>query len=310
VLLDKTGTLTLGAPRVEQVAPADGVPADELLRLAASVDQLSPHVLAETIVHAAQERELRLEDPEAVSEEPGQGIEGRLGARRIAVGSPAFVAARCAVAAPSGAALADGERTVVHVALDGAYAGAIAIGDELRPDAATMVRALRAAGVEHVALVSGDRRAAAEAIGTAVGVDRVYAEQTPQDKLTVVRAARTQERYGPVAMVGDGVNDAPALALADVGIAIAGEGATVSSQTADVVIVVDRVERVAEAVRIGRRSLAIARESVLAGMGLSIAAMAVAAAGHLPPVAGALLQEGIDVAVILNALRALRPAKA
>src|SRR6185312_5538367 len=154
----------------------------------------------------------------------------------------------------------------VHVALDGAYAGAIAIGDELRPDAEAMVRELRATDVEHVALVSGDRRAVAEAIGTAVGVDRVYAEQSPQDKLDVVRAARASAQFAPVAMVGDGVNDAPALALADVGIAIAREGATVSSQAADVVIVVDRVDRVAEAIRTGRRSLTIARQSVLAGM--------------------------------------------
>ncbi|HXE46323.1 MAG TPA: heavy metal translocating P-type ATPase [Conexibacter sp.] len=306
VLLDKTGTLTLGAPQVERVAPADGIPPDELLRLAASLDQLSPHVLAETIVHAAQARELRLEEPDAVHEDPGQGIEGRVGERRIAVGSLAFVAGRCTSGGPRAAA-PGGDGTLVHVALDGAYAGAIAIGDELRPDAEAMVRELRATDVEHVALVSGDRRAVAEAIGTAVGVDRVYAEQSPQDKLDVVRAARASAQFAPVAMVGDGVNDAPALALADVGIAIAREGATVSSQAADVVIVVDRVDRVAEAIRTGRRSLTIARQSVLAGMGLSIAAMGFAAAGLLPPVAGALLQEAIDVAVILNALRALRP---
>jgi heavy metal translocating P-type ATPase len=302
VLLDKTGTLTVGAPRVEAALPADGGDGDgeELLRLAASLEQLSPHVLAEAIVHAAEARGLRLEEPAGVREEPGQGIEGRVGVRRVAVGSPAFVAARCRDGRGDG----DG----VHVALDGAFAGALAIGDELRPDAGAMVRGLRDAGVAHVALVSGDRQATAEAVGAAVGVDRVYAEQTPQDKLTVVRALRADAALAPVAMVGDGVNDAPALALADVGIAIAGEGATVSSQAADVVIVAERVERVAEAVRIGRRSLAIARESVLAGMALSLVAMGFAAAGLLPPVAGALLQEGIDVAVILNALRALQPA--
>ena len=301
VLLDKTGTLTVGAPRVEATLPVDGGDGEELLRLAASLDQLSPHVLAEAIVHAAQARELRLEEPVDVREEPGQGIEGRVGEHRVAVGSPAFVSARCRDG--------HGDGGGVHVALDGAFAGALEIGDELRPDAAAMVHGLRAAGVGHVALVSGDRRATAEAVGAAVGVDRVYAEQTPQDKLTVVRALRADEALAPVAMVGDGVNDAPALALADVGVAIAGEGATASSQAADVVIVAERVERVAEAVRIGRRSLAIARQSVLAGMGLSVVAMGFAAAGLLPPVAGALLQEGIDVAVILNALRALRPAR-
>jgi P-type E1-E2 ATPase len=216
------------------------------------------------------------------------------------------VARRTTNGPPPGRA-AEGDGATVHVALDGAFAGAIALGDALRPDAAAMVGALRASGVRHVALVSGDRRSTAEAIGGAVGVDRVYAEQTPEDKLDVVRAVRADDQLRPVAMVGDGVNDAPALALADVGIAIAGEGSTVSAQTADAVIAVDRIDRVAEAVRIGRRSLAIARQSVLAGMGLSIAAMGFAAAGLLPPVAGALLQEAIDVAVILNALRALRP---
>ena len=306
VLLDKTGTLTLGAPRVEQVLPlgeGDGV---RLLRLAASLDQLSPHVVAEAIVHAAQRSGARLEDPVEVREQPGEGIEGRVGGHRVAVGSPAFVGERTSGAsAPEGFAAAAGG-TTVHVALDGAFAGAIAVGDALRPDAAAMVDALRAAGVHHIALVSGDRHATAEAIGRAVGVDRVYAEQSPADKLAVVRAVRDDAELAPVAMVGDGVNDAPALALADVGIAIAGEGSTVSAQTADAVIVVDRIERVAAAVRIGRRSLAIARQSVLVGMGLSIVAMGFAAAGQLPPVAGALLQEGIDVAVILNALRALR----
>ena len=154
-------------------------------------------------------------------------------------------------------------------------------------------------------MVSGDRRSVAERVGRELGVDRVYAEQSPEDKLEVVRSLRADAALRPVVMVGDGVNDAPALALADLGIAMGAAGATVSSETADAVITVDRVDRVADAVHTGRRALFIARQSVLAGMGLSIAAMGVAAAGYLPPVAGALLQEGIDLAVILNALRAL-----
>jgi P-type E1-E2 ATPase len=192
------------------------------------------------------------------------------------------------------------------VASGGRLIGTIVMADEMRPDVNELMRALREGGVRHIAMVSGDHRAVAERIGARVGVDRVYAEQSPQDKLQVVRALHNDPALGAVVMVGDGVNDAPALALADVGIAMGAAGATVSAETADAVITVDRVGRVAEAVAIGRRSLHIATESVVAGMGLSIVAMAFAAAGALVPVAGALLQEGIDLAVVLNALRALR----
>jgi P-type E1-E2 ATPase len=155
-------------------------------------------------------------------------------------------------------------------------------------------------------MASGDRRSVAERIGRELGVDRIYADQSPEDKLEIVRRLRADPDLGPVIMVGDGVNDAPALALADLGIAMGAAGATISSETADAVITVDRIDRVADAVHTGRRSLQIARQSVLAGMGLSLTAMGIAAAGYLPPVAGAVLQELIDLAVILNALRALR----
>jgi P-type E1-E2 ATPase len=187
-------------------------------------------------------------------------------------------------------------------------AGVIVIADELRSDATQIVTRLRAEGVRHVAMVSGDRRSVAERVGRELGVDRVYAEQSPQDKLEVVRSLRDGADLLPVIMVGDGVNDAPALALAlaDLSIAMGAAGGTVSSETADAVITVERIDRVADAVHAGRRAVFIARQSVLAGMGLSIAAMGVAAAGYLPPVAGALLQEVIDLAVILNALGALR----
>lgn len=192
------------------------------------------------------------------------------------------------------------------VAVDGHPAGIIVMADELRPDAEHIVDRLRRESVRHVAMISGDRRSVAERVGRALGVDRVYAEQSPHDKLQVVRTVAADAQLRPVVMVGDGVNDAPALAVADVGIAMGAAGATVSSETADAVITVDRVDRVADAVHIGRRSLTIARQSVLAGMGLSLIAMGVAAAGYLRPLAGALLQEAIDLAVILNALRALR----
>jgi P-type E1-E2 ATPase len=155
-------------------------------------------------------------------------------------------------------------------------------------------------------MISGDRRSVAHRVGRALGMDRVYAEQSPADKLEVVRGIASERDLRPVIMVGDGINDAPALAIADLGIAMGAAGATVSSDTADAVITVDRIDRVADALHAGRRALFIARQSIFTGMGLSLVAMGVAAIGYLPPVGGALLQEGIDLAVILNALRALR----
>ena len=194
----------------------------------------------------------------------------------------------------------------VLVAVDRQIGGVIVMADELRPDADRIVERLREEGVRHVAMLSGDRRSVAERVGRELGVDRVYAEQSPSDKLEVVRRLHADPALRPVVMVGDGINDAPALALADVGIAMGAAGATVSSETADAVITVDRIDRVADALHIGRRAVMIARQSILTGMGLSLAAMFVAAFGYLPPVAGALFQEVIDLAVILNALRALR----
>jgi heavy metal translocating P-type ATPase len=310
VLFDKTGTLTVGTPDVQDVIALGSRSQAEVLRLAASVDRLSAHVLGEALVRAARDAELTLELPADVHEEPGQGIAGSLDGRRVAVGSRAFLRGQGydpdeVAAATLVTGHGSGEAHVL-VGIDGALAGVIVMADELRPDAEPIVSRLRAEGIRHVAMVSGDRRSVAERIGGTLGVDRVYAEQSPEAKLDVVRSLRSDPALRPVIMVGDGVNDAPALALADLGIAMGAAGATVSSETADAVITVDRVDRVADAVHTGRRALFIARQSVLAGMGLSIAAMGVAAAGYLPPVAGALFQEVIDLAVILNALRALR----
>jgi heavy metal translocating P-type ATPase len=308
VLLDKTGTLTQGRPAVERIVVFDGFSEAELLQLAASVDQLSAHVLAEGIVHDALARGLRLEQPNGAREAPGDGIEATVDGRRVGVGGERWLHAQGFVGGngtPEDLGAAPG-RALVHVGVDGRVVGALVMADRLRPDAADLVAALHDAGVREVTMVTGDRRDVAEAVAAKAGLDGVFAEQSPEGKLAVVRAARERPDRRPVVMVGDGVNDAPALALADVGIALAGDSRTVSSEAADAVITVDRIDRVAEAVRIGRRTMAIARQSVVAGMALSIAAMIVAAFGYLPPVAGALLQEAIDVGVILNALRALR----
>jgi heavy metal translocating P-type ATPase len=309
VLLDKTGTLTRGRPAVERIVSFDGVGETELLRLAASVDQLSAHVLAEGLVHDAIARGLTLRQPTGAREAPGDGIEAMVDGRRVGVGGESWLVAHGfagdGASAPEELDAAPGQ-ALVHVGIDDRLAGMLVMGDRLRPDAADLVAALHGEGVRHVEMVTGDRRDVALAVASKAGLDRVYPEQSPEDKLAVVRAARAQPDRRPVVMVGDGVNDAPALALADVGIALAGTSRTVSSEAADAVITVDRIDRVADAVPIGKRTMSIARQSVVAGMSLSIVAMVVAAFGHLPPVAGALLQEGIDIAVILNALRALR----
>jgi len=177
----------------------------------------------------------------------------------------------------------------------------------VRPDAARTLRRLREDGIERIVMVTGDRAEVADTVGAVIGVDEVLAERSPAEKMDAVTAARA---YGPTVMVGDGINDAPALALADVGVAIGARGATASSEAADVVLSVDRLDRLGEAVVIARRSLRIATESVIAGIGLSLVAMGVAAVGLLPATWGAITQELIDAAVILNALRALAPGRA
>jgi P-type E1-E2 ATPase len=307
VLLDKTGTLTLGTAEIERVVTFDGIDRDEILRLAASLDQLSVHALAEALVHGAERRGQELSFPERVEERAGKGIEGIVDGHRVAVGSGQWLLGRGyngAAAVPVDEA--EGGRSRVLVGVDGHLAGAIVLADRPRDDAGDLAALLRRAGITHVAMVTGDRVEVAEQVGARLGIDRVYADHSPEQKLEVVRALQATPELAPVMMVGDGINDAPALALADVGIAMGAAGATIASETADAVIVVDRIDRVARAVAIGRRSLHIAVQSVLAGLGVSLVAMGFAAFGYIPPVLGALLQEAVDVAVILNALRALR----
>ncbi len=304
VLLDKTGTLTLGAPTVRAIVPRDGVGADELLRLVASVEQLSANVVAQAIVTEARARGIALSAPRAVEEGGGLGVEGTVDGRRVTAGSRRWLA-RQGYDPGADAADADGATGSVMVGIDGVVAGELLLADALRDEAPDAIRRMRAAGVRHVAVVTGDAAAPAGRMARGLDVDAVHADLSPAAKVDVVRRLQ-RDGAGPVLMVGDGINDAPALAAADVGIAMAAAGGTVSSEAADAVVTIDRLDRIADAVAIGRRSLRIARQSVIAGMALSGVAMVVAAFGGIPPVAGALLQEGIDVAVILNALRALR----
>jgi heavy metal translocating P-type ATPase len=309
LLIDKTGTMTIGHPALTDIVSAGPVPADRLVQLAASLDQVSPHVLASAVVRAALDRGCRLDLPDDVEEIAGQGIRGTVGGHRVAVGKGSW----CGVSGtPSWARSArrkahlDGALTV-FVGVDGTPAGVLVFDDPLRPDAARTLRSLRRSGVRRIVMVTGDRRAVAETVGAVIGVDEVLAERSPAEKLDVVRM---ETRRAPTMMVGDGINDAPALALADVGVALGARGATAASEAADVVLTVDRLDRLGEAAAIARRTRRIAVESMVVGMGLSLAAMGVAAAGYLPAVWGAILQEVIDVIAILNALRALRSGSA
>ena len=307
LLLDKTDTLTRGRPRVVDVTAAPGWTPSEVLRLAASVDQYSPHVLARAIAATARERKLDLSVPAGVTEEPGRGATGTVDGNRIAIGRIEFGEARPSWAgAVDNRALLDGA-AVAWLAVDGKPAGAVLLRDPLRHDAPRTLRHLRSAGIDRVLMLTGDRAEPAREVAAVLGLDDVRAELGPAEKVAAVRAERDR---AVTVMVGDGVNDAPALAAADVGVAMGARGSTATSEAADIVLTTDRVDRLADAVSIAVRARRIAVQSALGGMLLSLAAMAAAAAGLLPPAVGALLQEGIDAAVILNALRALRVDRA
>ena len=307
LLFDKTGTLTAGRPHLADVVTAPGWTPDDVLGVAASLEQVSPHVLASSIVGGARERGVAIVLPEGVVEVPGSGVSGRVSGRAVLAGTPDF--------ASGGTGLPTWARDVrrrvslegatsVFVSVDGALVGALVLEDPIRPETPRVIRSLRRAGVRRTVMVTGDHYGVADMVAAAIGVDAVLAERTPADKVDAVTDERAEAR-GILVMVGDGINDAPALAAADVGVAMGARGATASSEAADVVITVDRLDRLPEAIRIARRSRTIAIQSVVIGMGLSIAAMLFAMTGRLQPVAGALLQEAIDVIVILNALRAL-----
>ena len=306
LLFDKTGTLTSGIPQVSDVEVFEDLPADELLGLAASLDQVSPHVLATAIVHAAQERGIELTFPTDVVERHGSGIEGKVDGRHVSLGKASYVTA----GTPLPRRARDVRRrtsldgsSCVFVAVDGAVSGALVIDDPIRPDSPRVIRTLRRAGIKRVVMVTGDHPDVAESVGAALGVDRILSERDPAEK---VDAVMTEREEGVTIFVGDGLNDAPALAAADVGVAMGARGATASSEAADIVLVVDRLDRIADAISIARRSRRIAEQSVVIGMGLAFGAMFLGAFGLLVPIAGAVVQECIDVFAILNALRALR----
>jgi soluble P-type ATPase len=306
IVIDKTGTVTVGRPVLRSITVFDdSLSEGGVLSLAASVDQFSSHILARSIVEAAHKRGLEFSMPTDVNEQHGGGVSAKLGEREVAVGKIGWIldgSSEPAAVSLFRDRVARVSPTVVYVSIDGAIAGALVFDDQVRGDAAYTIRALRRTGVEKIVMATGDHPLVARSVGMAIGVDDILAEATPQEKVLVLEEL---QRTGTTTMVGDGINDAPALATADVGVAMGARGATASSEAADVVLVVDRLQRLVDAIGIAQRTRRIAVESVVIGMGLSFVAMTAAAFGMLVPIIGALVQEAIDVIAILNALRAL-----
>ncbi|MEO7456899.1 MAG: heavy metal translocating P-type ATPase [Gemmatimonadaceae bacterium] len=306
VVFDKTGTLTIGRPAVSSIVPRAPWSRRELLVLAASVEGRSGHLLARSVVNAAADEHVALEAATEIEEAPGQGLRGVVGGRVVQVGARSWVHANGGAnggANGSGAA-GDAPGLRAWIAVDGAVAGTIEFADQLRPGIIPLLAELRALGIERQLILSGDSAVHTAAIAAEVGIADARGELLPAGKVDTVRALVAGGAR--VLMVGDGTNDAPALSAATVGLALAGHGGGITAQAADAVILGDDIARVADAVRIGRRTMRIARESIVVGLGLSGLAMIAAATGHVAPVAGAVLQEVIDVGVILNALRASR----
>jgi heavy metal translocating P-type ATPase len=303
LVIDKTGTLTHGRAHVVATDVVADVSADEILRLAASLDQASKHIVAQTIVDDARTKGLELAIPSNVVETPGEGIEGCVDGHHVIVGGLRFVSGKVGETSLSRlhARRLPGS-VAVAVGMDARLVGVLILVDRLRAGTEALLRDLKSLGVARIILATGDRRDVAEMVAKGLPIDAVRWELTPDQKTLVVLSER---KNGPVMMIGDGINDAPALAAADLGMAMGAKGAAASAEAADVVLLVDQLDRVLPAIQIARRSRFIALESVYAGLGLSVFGMIAAALGQITPVQGAIFQEVIDIAVILNALRAL-----
>lgn len=303
VAFDKTGTLTVGRPGVAAVTTLNEYSVSDVLALAGALEALSGHLLAR-VVHAEAVRwHGKLPDVTAHRETPGEGISGIVAGRRVAVGGRRFITGELGVSPDAFAAeTRDDARLRAYIGIDGRPAGCIAFADAPRMAARELTTRLRELGVKRTLLLSGDSHVNVSATAAHAGIEDARGDLLPGDKAAVVTALQGEGEI--VAMAGDGTNDAPALTRADVGIALAHEGGGISAEAADVVLLADDVGRVAEAIGIGQRTMRLAKQSVGAGLGLSAVGMVVASFGLITPVAGALIQEGIDLAVIANALRA------
>ena len=291
---DKTGTITNGHLTVARVLPAAEVTTERLLHLAASAEQDSSHILARSLIKYTSAKQISLAPVANLSEVTGRGITATIEDHQVKVGKLSFVAPQSAQAALT--------TTAIYVSVDGQYYGAISFTDHVRPEAAATVVRLKHLGVTNLMMLTGDQRAIAQQVAKKVGITAVKADLLPEDKIAALKAV-PDDRH-PLFMVGDGVNDAPSLATADVGIAMGANGSTAASETADVVILKDDLAKVAKAVAISKDTLRIAKQAVLIGIVICTALMLIASLGVIPAFIGAMLQEVIDTVSILWALKA------
>lgn len=304
VLFDKTGTLTSGRPEVERVVLLSSVTSDEIMLLAAAVEQFSSHPLAAAVTRRIPGTTL----PEVSNhhEFPGAGVAGTIGGRRVVFGSRGLceTIAKRTLDKEWEAVVRSGTtrgRLVSFVLIDGVATAALLFEDPIRAEVKGLAEKLQRLDVKAVGLLTGDNRQNADEIARRAGISIVEADLLPEQKVALVGEFR--RRYGSTVMVGDGINDAAALASASVGVAMGAQGAGVTSEAADAVLLVDDVSRVAEGVALGQRMLRIARQGILFGLGASLILMGIASFGYIAPADGAIIQEGLDVAVVFNALR-------
>jgi heavy metal translocating P-type ATPase len=299
IAFDKTGTLTTGLAEVEKVKAFKPFTNETLVSYAAAVEQNSNHILAQGVIKYAKAKQIKFQAAKKVKEIAGHGLMGRIKNQEIVVGRWSLMD-DAGVKLPKDFNPKQIKDTAMYVAVGGSLAGVITFSDKIRPEAKNLLKRLKQAGIKHVLLVTGDNQEVANQVAKKLGIDDVYANCLPADKMRAIE----QDKYKPVAFVGDGVNDAPVLTISDVGIALGARGSTAASESADVVIMLDDVSKVASAIEISKRTFRIAKESILGGIIISIGLMIIFATGHFKPIYGALLQEGVDVIVIFNALRA------
>ncbi len=307
IAFDKTGTLTTGQPKMVNVQAANQSEAD-LLRIAAALESLSEHPIGDAIIKAARERRITWTSAENAHAHPGKGITGVVDRQPAIAGKAAFVQSQ--IDASSEILTVQSQqweqegKTVVWVAHNRSILGIIAIADTVRPEAARAIARLKRLGIEEIAMLTGDNERTAHRIAKELGIDRVYADLLPEEKVKAIQ--QLQHQYRTVAMVGDGINDGPALAQASVGIAMGATGSDVALETADVVLMADRLEKLEHAIRLGRRSQAIVKQNIAFALGFIVLLLAANFVGNMTLPLGVIGHEGSTVLVTLSGLRLLR----